>query len=63
MPLLHCMLAPDAAPGELYEPEGGGGMSGLPRHVPLAEAQCRCDADAEALLWRCSEAAVGPFPV
>jgi hypothetical protein len=63
MPLLHCMLDKGALAGELYEPSGMGGWIGPVQHVPAESLACTCDAGAEEVLWRASEAACGPFVV
>ncbi len=57
MPLLRCMVAPDAQSGDFFEPRGG--MTGPAEKKPL-EKLCT-DPAAKELLWEESGKAVGKF--
>ena len=61
MPLLHCMAAPDAQPGAIYEPGGITALAGPPVKKAL-EPMCRT-AEAKRILWEESAKAVGDFAV
>ena len=61
MPLLHCMAAPDAQSGALYEPGGITATAGLPVRKRL-EPMCT-SAAAKKILWEESARAVGEFAV
>ena len=61
MPLLHCMAAPDAQPGAIYEPGGITALAGPPVKKAL-EPVCR-SAEAKRILWEERAKAVGDFAV
>ena len=61
MPLLHCMVAPDVQTGQLWEPEGMFHVKGKPATHPLESLST--NPASRKILWDCSEAAVGPWPL
>ena len=55
---LLCLCSPDVCSGQLFGPQG---MGGLPREIPMQPPTVLVNAKSKTELWECCERAVGAF--